>query len=25
VCRLVTEGFRPYFHALGLPWEEDKT
>jgi hypothetical protein len=19
------EAFRPYFHGLGLPWEEDKT
>ena len=22
VARIVREGFRPYFHALGLPWEE---
>ncbi len=22
VARIVKEGFRPYFHALGLPWEE---
>jgi Fic family protein len=22
IARIVKEGFRPYFHALGLPWEE---
>lgn len=22
VSRIVKEGFRPYFHALGLPWDE---
>jgi|GEM_PF-2207891 len=23
VARIVKEGFRPYFHALGLLWEEN--
>lgn len=23
VAQIVKESFRPYFHALGLPWEEN--